>query len=62
MANTNNLLLPLCLALCVGMCRPWGEDAADIAKAKAEEVERGCAETMLYAKEKAESMAGWTYD
>lgn len=46
----------------MGMCTSWGEDAADIANAKAEEVERGCAETMQYAKEKAESMADWTHD
>lgn len=58
MATTKAFLLTiLWLAVCVGICTSWGEDAADVDKAKEEEIERGCAETMLYAQEKAQCIA-----
>lgn len=51
MANTKVFVLVLCFAVCVGMCRAWGEEVADDAKDVAND-----------AKEKSESFAGWAYD
>ncbi|XP_054823959.1 uncharacterized protein LOC129321967 [Prosopis cineraria] len=56
------LLLVLWVAVCIGLCSCWGDSAADIARATAQDVQHGCAETTQYAKESAESMTDWTYD
>ncbi|XP_019423432.1 PREDICTED: uncharacterized protein LOC109332819 isoform X2 [Lupinus angustifolius] len=50
MTNTKVLLLVLCLAICVEMGHPWGEDIVEDAKNVASD-----------AKEKTESFADWAY-
>ncbi|KAF1873802.1 hypothetical protein Lal_00029508 [Lupinus albus] len=50
MTNTKVFLLVLCLALCVEMGHPWGEEIVEDAKGVASD-----------AKEKTESFANWAY-
>ena len=61
-ANTKLFVLVLCLAVCVGMCRPWGDEVVEDTKVKAEEAKDGAAAAAKDAKEKTESFAGWAYD
>lgn len=43
----------------MGMCRCWGDDVAEDAKAKAEEAKQYASDAVDYAKEKTEPWADW---
>ncbi|XP_061342321.1 late embryogenesis abundant protein, group 3-like [Gastrolobium bilobum] len=62
MTSTKVFLLVLWLAVCVGICRPWCNDFADDAKAKADEAKKFATEAVHNAKEKTESWADWVHD
>lgn len=61
-ANTKIFVLVLCLAVCAGMCRPWGDEVVEDAKEKAVDAKDGAAAAATDAKEKTKSFAGWAYD
>jgi hypothetical protein len=57
--NAKYVLLVFCLAICVGMCRPYGVEDA---KATAGDVKDGATEVASEAEKKSETFAQWAYD